>query len=211
MCRRFEGQRKGVWGVSDPPPEREMWPHPRSGGSLCTIVGVAVVAMRRLDLGRTLDANQAQPSLDSVPGSRSTPGPAVNRRDDKVLSLALHRSWPTATAATTHRAARRHVRVEPDHHAVDDGLGLVPVKARRWAPTTPPAWLSALTGSSTEPRDGTYVIVPETTDRTPAHWSATTCASGCCRALAARERFVQDLAFMFEREAIAGRIPDVRK
>ena len=34
LCRRFEGQRKGDWGVSDPSPEREMWPHPRSGGSL---------------------------------------------------------------------------------------------------------------------------------------------------------------------------------
>ena len=128
----------GSRGVSDPPPERETWPHPRAGGGRSRpIVAVAVLAMRRPDPGQNIDANQAQLSLDSVPGSRQTQGPAVNRRDDKVWFLALHRSWPTAAAATTHRAARRQVRVEPDHHAVDDGLDLVPVKARRWAPTTP--------------------------------------------------------------------------
>jgi hypothetical protein len=63
-------------------------------------------------------------------------------------------------------AARDHVQIEPDHHTLDDGLGLVPIKALRFAPTTPAAWLAALTGSSTGP-DGNYVMVRETLAREP--------------------------------------------
>ncbi len=58
-------------------------------------------------------------------------------------------------------ALRNGSRLGPDHHALDGGLALVPVKARREAPTTPAAWLAALTESSVEPEDGSYVMVRE--------------------------------------------------
>ena len=42
-------------------------------------------------------------------------------------------------------------RTAPGHHALDSGARLVPVKARRVAPTPPAAGLAALTGHSVEP------------------------------------------------------------
>ena len=33
------------------------------------------------------------------------------------------------------------MQIETDHHVIDGGLALVPVKALRFAPTTPSAWL----------------------------------------------------------------------
>ena len=69
-----------------------------------------------------------------------------------VLTVVPHDPIGPASAA---------LLAEPDHHVPDGGLALVPVKARRCAPTTPPAWLAALTGSSTEPNEGSYVMVQE--------------------------------------------------
>ena len=54
------------------------------------------------------------------------------------------------------------MRVEPDHHAVDDGLGFVPVKAPRSRSAHACGVAPALTGPSTEPDTGNYVMVRET-------------------------------------------------
>lgn len=55
---------------------------------------------------------------------------------------------------------------DTDHHVVDGGLALVPVKTLRFASTTPNGVASVLTGSSTEPgsrllRDGPGAYGPQ--------------------------------------------------
>jgi hypothetical protein len=62
--------------------------------------------------------------------------------------------------------ARHQVQRAADHHVIDDGLALVPVKTLRFAPTTPVGVASVLTGSSTEPgspllRDGPGAYGPQ--------------------------------------------------
>ena len=97
------------------------------------------------------------------------------------LSTWLTSTVTTASAGaepsrTWRPAARRHARVEPDHPAVDDGLGLVPVKAPRVRSAHAGGVAPALTESSPEPRDGTCVMVRETTDRLSGAVAPTTCA-----------------------------------
>lgn len=62
-------------------------------------------------------------------------------------------------AAGSRSSGATSVQVDADHHVIDGGLILVPVKGLRFAPTTPAAWLPPLTGSSTEPDVGSYVMV----------------------------------------------------
>lgn len=79
------------------------------------------------------------------------------------------RRWPAPDYRAQHplRVSRRHAasaapwryRTTTDHHVIDDGLALVPVKTLRSAPTTPHGVAAALTGSSTEPAAGSYVMV----------------------------------------------------
>jgi hypothetical protein len=61
---------------------------------------------------------------------------------------------------------RYQVQRDTDHHVIDDGLALVPVKTLRFAPTTPHGVASVLTGSSTEAesrllRDGPGAYGPQ--------------------------------------------------
>ncbi len=56
---------------------------------------------------------------------------------------------------------------EPDHHAGDGGLALVPVKAPRWRSAHARGVASALTGASTEPKTGSCVMVRTGPDLAP--------------------------------------------
>ena len=64
---------------------------------------------------------------------------------------------------------------DTDHHVIDGGLALVPVKTLRFASTTPNGVASVLTGSSTEPkgrllRDGPGDYGPRYVRQFRLHW-----------------------------------------
>lgn len=133
--------------------------------------------------------------------------------DDRDSVSASQRTRSVLGADRSKGARQRHAsvltkrsRLGPDHHALDGGLALVPVKARRGAPTTPAAWLAALTGSSAEPEDGSYVMVQD--DRTGPKVVHGTVS--CPPVASTPARFVRQLAFMSMREIVHHGGPSTR-
>ena len=129
------------WGVSDPligPSDaRPAGP----GGRSRPACRCQCLARRQLDVsarGATVRIRREQAFI-LIEGRQLLAAP-MPRPLARLSGEPRHRDNSRNSHGLAQRRDGPHVS-DPDHHAVDGGLALVPVKAPRFAPTTPTAWL----------------------------------------------------------------------